>query len=114
MDGVTTIRDARFHNSSIRVGGVLFRNCTFVDCQLLYDGQEEVGFEDCTFDKCEWTFDGPAENTLSFLGAIYNGLGEEGQQLVESVFQSIRANSVKNQTIPLIPRNQLKPLSVGR
>src|SRR5262245_60843160 len=83
-----TIRGEAFRNTSLILTGIRFESCTFILCQLIYDGDEAFAFDNCTFFECEWTFDGPAENTLVFLSALYNGLGEEGRQLVESVFNS--------------------------
>jgi hypothetical protein len=108
-----TIRGETFRNTSLILAGIRFESCTFILCQLIYDGDEAFAFDNCTFFECEWTFDGPAENTLVFLSALYDGLGEEGQQLVESVFNSIREGKVKDHVIPLIPREQLKTAALA-
>jgi hypothetical protein len=96
------IADKEFKRTSIIVEGIHFLRCKFIECQIIYSAKDDVAFEDCNFVECNWTFDGPAEETLIFLSELYNGLGEQGRDLVESVFQSIRTGTVKQGTIPLV------------
>src|SRR5215207_4163341 len=97
-----TIKDNVFTRSSIVVEGIRFVRCKFVECQIIYSAKDDVSFEDCSFVECTWTFDGPAEETLIFLSELYRGLGEQGRELVESVFESVRMGTVKQGTIPLL------------
>jgi hypothetical protein len=96
-----TIADRTFRRESLFVERFRFVRCQFIECQLYYLAEEQTAFEDCTFEECEWTFDGPAENQLVFLSDLYHGLGEEGQRLVESIFDSIRSGTVKQATTAL-------------
>ena len=43
--------------------------CTFIDCELVYDGQP-VQLLDNTFADCHWSFEGAAGITLDFLMAL--------------------------------------------
>jgi hypothetical protein len=76
---------------TVRLDGNHFRACTFQDCRLEFGGSDLVGMVECSFTDCVWAFVGPAANTLSFLSALYRGLGPEGAQLVERTFENIRS-----------------------
>ena len=45
--------------------------------------QGEVG-------HCEFTFAGPAASTVQTMSTIYHSLGDQGKQLIEATFASIR------------------------
>jgi transcriptional regulator of NAD metabolism len=96
------ITDREFRRTSIIVEDIHFLRCKFIECQIIYTAKDDVAFEDCNFVECSWTFDGPAEETLIFLSELYNGLGQQGRELVESVFESIRSGTVKHGTIPMV------------
>lgn len=89
-----TIIDRDFTNTALFLDGTRFVNCRFVDCQLIYDGSEEVDFQDCTFERCSWTFDAAAERTIGFLSTLYRETGPDGVALVEGIFKSIRNEQV--------------------
>lgn len=83
-----------FKDEIVEVDGFVFHACQFDHCKIVYRGDEPVKFEDCLFESCEWVFNGPGENVLLYLSALYNGLGEGGRELVESIFESIRRGTV--------------------
>jgi len=83
-----------FENSRLEVDGMVFERCKFKHCRLVFSAIDTVTFKECSFDSCDWVFDGPAENTLLYLSALYRGLGEGGRDLVESMFERIRAGNV--------------------
>ncbi len=83
-----------FRNEAIDLDGKHFVNCKFLGCKLTFSAYEPVKFEGCFFDSCQWVFDGPAENALTFLSALYRGLGTPGSELVEGIFESIRRGGV--------------------
>lgn len=97
------VKGKTFQNQRVIMRGSRYEDCTFILCHMVYDGEGLFSFDNCTFVECNWSFEGAAENTLEFLAALYVGLGYEGQQLVESVFASIRTGKVKDQMIPLLP-----------
>jgi hypothetical protein len=84
----------RYEGVTVRLDGNRFRNCTFQDCSLEFGGSDVVGMVGCTFTNCVWSFVGAAANTLSFLGAMYRGLGPDGGKLVERTFENIRSGNV--------------------
>src|SRR6266508_1854436 len=88
------IKGRTFQGSSFDLAGMRFEDCHFIQCQFIYQGDPFVDFTNCTFKQCDWVVDGPAENTLVFLSKVYRGFGDEGRNLVESVFNSIRDGTV--------------------
>ncbi len=84
-----------FEDQTIAIDGNQYINCTFIKCRIIFTGFEEGVFDECKFISCDWGFSGPAVNTLNYLAAIYNGLGENGHEMVEGIFESIRRGIVK-------------------
>jgi hypothetical protein len=84
-----------FGQEPVQVDGFYFKDCKFLQSKIIFRGFEPVQFDGCLFDRCEWVFDGPAENTLLFLSALHRGLGLEGANLVEGIFESIRIGGVE-------------------
>lgn len=89
------IKGKTFRDQTIEIDGKHYVNCQFFGCKVIFFGYEPVKFEGCLFSHCEWVFDGPAENTLLFLSALHRGLGLEGANLVEGIFESIRLGGVE-------------------
>jgi len=83
-----------FRGRTIEIDGNQYINCTFIKCRIVFTGFEEGVFDECKFIRCDWGFSGPAVSTLNYLAAIYNGLGENGQDMVEGIFESIRRGIV--------------------
>lgn len=82
--------DRDFTTSTVDLDGNQFVNCRFYDCKLVFYAYEPVSFDRCVFTECAWVFEGAADNMLSFLTALYHGLGESGQSLVELIFKGVR------------------------
>lgn len=89
MQDRSYFEDRAFENERWEVDGLAFVRCKFKRCRLVFSGGDQVSFKDCTFADCDWVFDGPAENTLAYLSAMYHGLGPAGKQLVTSIFRGI-------------------------
>jgi hypothetical protein len=51
------------------LGGEHYQGCTFVGCELVYDGRP-VRLLDNSFENCSWAFEGAAGATLDFLVAL--------------------------------------------
>jgi hypothetical protein len=84
------ITDATFDGATENIDGKKYMRCTFTNCVLVFSGTAPVGLVDCVFKASRWEFAGAAATTLSFLRALYHGVGEGGQKLVEGTFESIR------------------------
>lgn len=83
-----------FRRQDIHLDGNQFELCIFIDCRIVYTAADTFSINGCTFTTCDWVFDGPAERTLYYLSALYRGLGPQGQELVETIFQQIRDGKV--------------------
>lgn len=81
-------------NSSLFIDGFHFVRVSFIDCQLIYQGRDDVDFEDCTFDRVSWTFDDAAERTIKFLATLNQKTGTDGKDLVDAIIASIKGGSV--------------------
>ena len=80
-----TFTDEVFH-----IDGNSYVRCKFIRCRIIFSGEFGVSFKECSFVDCDWGFAGPAANTLRYLSALYQGLGHSGEDMVESIFGSIR------------------------
>lgn len=72
-----------------------FSDCRFDGCRMVYSGLGPVSLQGCSFSNVSWEFAGGAQNTISFLSGIYNGMGEGGRVLVENTFAAIRGGNLQ-------------------
>ncbi|MBU4234465.1 MAG: pentapeptide repeat-containing protein [Desulfobacterales bacterium] len=79
-----------YENITVQLENSEFIECRFINCTLMYSGLGPVSMQGCSFNKVNWVFTGPAQNTLQFMRAIYQGAGEGGKQLIEKTFENIR------------------------
>jgi hypothetical protein len=98
----------RFQNERVEVDGLVFERCVFDRCHIVFRATEYVQFLDCTFNNCDWVFSDAADLTLVYLSALYRGLGKEGQDLVETIFQQIRSG-----TLERYPDQAPRPVAAG-
>jgi len=94
---MVSVSNSTFSNATVDLDFHHFNNCLFENCILVYRGNGPVSMEGCRFLSPRWVFDGSALNTIRYLIALYHGLGEGGQKLVEDLFQQIRQGGVTNQ-----------------
>jgi hypothetical protein len=87
---VTSYENSTFSNMTVDLDGVSFRNCVFQGCALRYSGGEPPTMVDCNFYRSRFEFAGAASDTLSFMRAIYHGMGDGGKKLIEGTFASIK------------------------
>lgn len=93
-----------FERQVVEVDGRVYENCKFIECRIIFSGVEAVAFDDCTFVRCDWGFSGAAVNTLSYLSALYQGLGENGREMVDGIFDSVRLGLVESGELLSTPR----------
>ena len=86
--------DKQFVNRRITIDGLEFVRCTFIQCKVIFKATDRFAFRDCTFTDCEWVVEAAALLALQYLSVLYNGLGQEGQALVESIFESVRVGDL--------------------
>jgi hypothetical protein len=103
QQGAGTMRyeNKTFERETVNLDGNEFVGCHFIESRLILTAFDGVTIDRCTITRCDWVLDGPAENTILYLSAIYRGLGVQGQQLVEAIFDSIRRGTVgQDVTVP--------------
>src|SRR5688500_17203637 len=61
-----TIVDRRFERERVVVSGGRFERCTFLACELVFDGRP-AHLVDNLFEDCSWSFEGAAGATLEFV-----------------------------------------------
>jgi hypothetical protein len=66
------------------ISGQRFERCTFVNCELVFDGRPTQLIEN-TFDGCHWTFEGAAADTLGFVSAMCANSPEFGMMVARSI-----------------------------
>lgn len=79
-----------YDNVTLQLDNSEFIRCKFQKCRLVFGGTGPVSMVECEFVGVSWAFTGPAQNTLTFLRAMYHGMGEGGLKLVERTFDEIR------------------------
>lgn len=79
-----------FQGESIELDGEEFIKCSFEECEIVYAGGEGPRIVNCSFSRCSWKFDAAAARTISFMRAMYHGMGGAGRQLIEDTFETIR------------------------
>lgn len=60
----------------------------------MYGGTGPVSLVGCTFRDVSWAFVGPAQNTLHFMAALYQGGAKD---LIENTFNLIRQGKIAKQ-----------------
>jgi hypothetical protein len=78
-----------FRDERIELHGKAFHNCTFENCELVFDGDRPPTFQDNRFVDSVFVFTGAAVRTLYLLSNIYHA-GDGGKEVVEQTFADIR------------------------
>jgi hypothetical protein len=88
LKGANMIHEKKtFSNETVTIDNNEYVLCQFEHCNLVYAATGSVGFQSCTFNDVKWEFSGAAQNTLSFMTALYHG---GGQPIIEKTFENIR------------------------
>ncbi len=93
--------DQTFENERIELHGKAFRDCTFNNCELVYDGDRSPTFNNNKFIDSVFVFTGSAVRTLYFLGNIYHA-GEGGREVIDQTFKDIKDGSIHGHEIRTI------------
>ena len=78
-----------FRNERIELHGRSFHNCTFENCELVFDGDRPPTLKDNRFVDTIFEFTGAAVRTLYLLSNIYHA-GDGGKEVIEQTFSGIR------------------------
>jgi hypothetical protein len=61
--------DCTFQGRRVVISGQRFERCTFVNCELVFDGKP-TQLISCNISGCNWAFEGAAGETLGFVSAM--------------------------------------------
>src|SRR5215218_1547936 len=88
---------ATFANETVVLDGNDYRNCTFNNCEIVFNGTASVALNGINLNDCRWTFNGPAGLTIDFMTALYQaGMTD----LIDGTFANIRQGSRQQQQAP--------------
>jgi len=88
---------ASFSNETVVLDGNEYRNCTFTNCEIVFNATAPSSLNGINFIDCRWTFNGPAGMTIDFMTALYQaGMTE----LIDGTFDNIRRGSHRQETAP--------------
>ncbi len=97
-------RNQVFRNERVELHGNFYHDCTFENCELVYDGDRSPTFGDNRYIDSVFVFTGAATRTLYFLANIYHA-GEGGRQVIENTFAEIRGHELHGGEIRTIVPN---------
>ncbi len=87
-----------FTNQTVVLDGNDYRNCTFTNCEIVFNGTASVSLNGISFNDCQWTFDGPAGLTINFMTALYQAGVTD---MLEQTFENIRRGAHRQPDAPL-------------
>lgn len=87
-----------FKDERIELHGRSFHNCTFENCELVFDGDRPPTFKDNRFIDTTFVFQGAAIRTLYLLSNIYHA-GDGGREVIEQTFEAIRNRTMHGHEI---------------
>ncbi len=90
-----------FQSERIELHGKSFQDCTFEDCELVFDGDRPPTLQNNRFVDTVFVFSGPATRTLYLLSNIYHA-GEGGKEVIEKAFSDIREHTMHGHEIRTI------------
>jgi hypothetical protein len=95
-----------FKGERIELHGKSFQDCTFENCELVFDGDRPPTFKDNRFIDTVFVFSGPATRTLYLLSNIFHA-GDGGREVIEQTFSDIREHKMHGHEIRTIAPHTL-------
>jgi hypothetical protein len=86
-----------FTNQTVVLDGNDYRNCTFTNCEIVFNGTASVSLNGISFNNCQWTFDGPAGLTINFMTALYQAGVTD---LIDQTIDNIRRGTHRQRDAP--------------
>ncbi len=99
-----------FDNQRVELHGNSYRDCTFKNCELVYDGDPSPTFHNNRFIDSSFVFTGPALRTLYFLGNMYRA-GEGGKEVVEQTLEDMKEGRIHGHEVKTSPPHELSAAS---
>lgn len=94
-------QDKTFKDERIELQGKSFHNCTFENCELVFDGDRPPTFKDNRFVDTVFVFTDAAVRTIYLLSNIYHA-GEGGKEVIEQTFKDLRDGNLHGHEIRTI------------
>ncbi|NJR43121.1 MAG: hypothetical protein HC767_11180 [Akkermansiaceae bacterium] len=79
-----------FTNEEVILDFHEYESCEFKNCKFVVLGYGPFALNQCEVVNCEFHFAGPAASTIQTMTTIYHNIGEQGKNLIEATFESIR------------------------
>jgi hypothetical protein len=93
-----TFRDEIFTGERIDLHGKAFQNCTFKECELVFDGDRPPTMSDNHYEDSVFVLTDAAARTLYLLSNIYHA-GDGGRQVIERLFSDVRERRIHGHEI---------------
>ena len=93
--------DETFKQQRVELHGQSYRDCTFDECELVFDGDRPPTLTNNKFIDSVFVFTGAATRTLYLLSNIYHA-GGGGREVIENTFSEIREHSLHGHEIRTI------------
>lgn len=62
------VAESAFDKTEVVTDGKHFVGCNFANCVMVYSGDGQVQFENCSFKDCDWLFEGATGRTIKLSG----------------------------------------------
>ena len=96
-----TVSGRRFQNKRVVLADRRYENCTFIHCELVFDGDRPPTFKDNRFIDTVFVFTGSATRTLYLLSNIYHA-GDGGREVIDQTFSAIRERKLHGHEVRTI------------
>jgi hypothetical protein len=90
-----------FTDDRIELHGKTFRDCTFENCELVFDGDRPPTLSNNRFVDTVFVFTGAATRTLYLLSHIYHA-GDGGREVIERVLADLKEHNLHGHEIRTI------------
>jgi hypothetical protein len=87
-----------FKDERIELHGESFHECTFENCELVFDGDRPPTLKDNKFVDSVFVFTGAATRTLYLLSNVFHA-GDGGREVIEETFARIRDHNLHGHEI---------------
>jgi hypothetical protein len=91
-------RNESFENTRIELRGQSYQDCTFRNCELVFNGDRPPTLTNNRFTDTVFVFTDAATRTLYLLSNVYHA-GEGGREVVERMFADIRTHELHGHEI---------------
>lgn len=87
-----------FENQRLELHGNRYSDCTFRNCELVYDGDYSPTFHNNEFINSTFVFSGAALRTLYFMSNMYH-TGEGGREVIDKTLMEMKQGKIHGHEI---------------